>query len=334
MLGDNKMIQYSPNSRYTAQKIADKVANGAYFYSHFAVESDNTLLFEKVQKVIEKLTLKYSLNLSARQRTYRLNTKKEPIADLIVQKRFNQDIFDFWLLITTPHSHQYNLSKSDVEFKKIPRQRIEEAQADWSREVEREQVQLIQDYYQDHEKFKFVLQKPFLKLDLVRSSKIELVRLSHSNKKSKTYAPTEKSAKNYTWTWRFDEPSVQFFKRKYLELMDKLISNPDKSVGMSDLSELYTVFKHYAVFKGNRHQVGRLLVDAVNYHYKKTGKNFRKMDYYVPLELSYLSRQTNYADDFIQYAFLRRLLEDAGIRLDKEKVNSETYNDLLNKYLV
>ena len=31
--------------------------------------------------------------------------------------------------------------------------------------------------------------------------------------------------------------------------MDKLISNPDKSVGMSDLSELYTVFKHYAVLK-------------------------------------------------------------------------------------
>ena len=276
MLGDNKMIQYSPNTRYTAQKIADKVANGAYFYSHFAIESDNTLLFEKVQKVIEKLTLKYSLNLSARQRTYRLNTKKEPIADLIVQKRFNQDIFDFWLLITTPHSHQYNLSKSDVEFKKIPRQRIEEAQADWSRELEREQVQLIQDYYQDHEKFKFVLQKPFLKLDLVRSSKIELVRLSHSNKKSKTYAPTEKSAKNYTWTWRFDEPSIQFFKRKYLELIDQLISNPNKSVGMSNLSELYTVFKHYAVFKGNRHQVGRLLVEAVKYHYKKTDKNFRK----------------------------------------------------------
>ena len=327
------MIQYSPNSRYTAQKIADKVANGAYFYSHFAVESDNTLLFEKVQKVIEKLTLKYSLNLSARQRTYRLNTKKEPIADLIVQKRFNQDIFDFWLLITTPHSHQYNLSKSDVEFKKIPRQRIEEAQADWSREVEHEQVQFIQNYYQDHEKFKFVLQKPFLKLDLVRSSKIELVRLSHSNKKSKTYAPTEKSAKNYTWTWRFDEPSIQFFKRKYLELMNQLISNPDKSVGMSNLSELYTVFKHYAVFKGTRHQVGRLLVEAVSYHYKKTDKNFRKMDYYVPLELSYLSRQTNYADDFVQYAFLRRLWEDAEIQLEKEKVNSETYNDLLNKYL-
>ena len=37
------MISYSPNSRYTAQKIADKVSNGAYFYSHFSVESDKTL---------------------------------------------------------------------------------------------------------------------------------------------------------------------------------------------------------------------------------------------------------------------------------------------------
>ena len=54
--------------------------------------------------------------------------------------------------------------------------------------------------------------------------------------------------------------------------MNKLISNPDKSVGMSDLSELYLVFKHYAVFKGNRHQVGRLLVEAVNYHYKRQAK--------------------------------------------------------------
>ena len=47
------MIQYSPNTRYTAQKIADKVANGAYFYSHFAIESDNTLLFEKCRKLLK-----------------------------------------------------------------------------------------------------------------------------------------------------------------------------------------------------------------------------------------------------------------------------------------
>jgi hypothetical protein len=182
-----------------------------------------------------------------------------------------------------PHSHQYNLSKSDVEFKKFHVSELKKLKQ-IGREVEREQVQLIQDYYQDHEKFKFVLQKPFLKLDLY-VLQIELVRLSHSNKNQKPMPRLKKVPK--ITHGRGDLMSLQFnFLKRKIELMDKLISNPDKSVGMSDLSELYTVFKHYAVFKGNRHQVGRLLVDAVNYHYKKTGKNFRKMDYYVPLELS------------------------------------------------
>ena len=58
MLGDNKMIHYSPNSRYTAQKIVDKVSNGAYFYSHFSVESDNTMFADPIKKLIEKLTQK------------------------------------------------------------------------------------------------------------------------------------------------------------------------------------------------------------------------------------------------------------------------------------
>jgi hypothetical protein len=105
------MIHYSPTSRYTAQKIVDKVSNGAYFYSHFSVESDETLLADPIQKIVEKLTGKYSLDLSPRQRTYRLNSKNEPIADLIVQKRFNLDTWDFWLLVTTPKSHEYNALK-------------------------------------------------------------------------------------------------------------------------------------------------------------------------------------------------------------------------------
>ena len=87
LLGDNKMISYSPDSRYTAQKITDKVSNGAYFYSHFSVEKDESLLADNIQALIKKLTTRYALNLTPRQRTYRLNTKKEPIADLIIQKR-------------------------------------------------------------------------------------------------------------------------------------------------------------------------------------------------------------------------------------------------------
>ena len=323
-------------SRYTAQRIADKVGNGAYFYSHFSVEAESHDFYASIRKLIQKLTQRYHLDLSTRQRTYRLNKRREPIADMVVQKRVGLDIFDFWLLITTPNSNAYNLAKVAAPLKSSKlHQKVVEVEAEpliWNKTTEQQEVQLIQAYFKDEEAFKLALYQP-IKLNFGDKKEVELVRLSHSSKPSKLYAAVKKSAKNYTWTWRFDEPSIQFFKRKYLELINQLISNPDKSVGMSNLSELYTVFKHYAVFKGNRHQVGRLLVDAVNYHYKKTGKNFRKMDYYVPLELSYLSRQTNYADDFVQYAFLRRLWEDAEIQLEKEKVNSETYNDLLNKYL-
>lgn len=160
------------------------------------------------------------------------------------------------------------------------------------------------------------------------------MRLSHSKKKSKNYADTDKSAKNYTWTWRFDEPSVQLIKKTYVEILNTLVSNQDKSVGMTKLQEFYTELKYYCVFKGNRHQIGRLFVDAVSYHFKKTGKNFRKMDYYVPLELNYLPRLKNYADNFEQYIFLRRIYEVDKIILDKSEVNEDTYNTLFNKYLV
>ena len=334
MLGDNKMIHYSPTSRYTAQKIVDKVSNGAYFYSHFSVESDETLLADPIQKIVEKLTGKYSLDLSPRQRTYRLNSKKEPIADLIVQKRFTSKTWDFWLLITTPKSHEYNALKEDGQLKKIAKQRVSEVETTWNREEEQAQVALIQAYFQDHEKFKFVLQKPFLKLAFGQGKFVELVRLSHSSKKSKTYAQTEKSAKNYTWTWRYDEPTIQLIKKKYVEIINTLISNKDKNVGMNALKEFYDDLKHYSVFKGNRHQIGKLFVEAVSYHYKKTGNDFRKADYYVALELNYLPRMQNYADNFIQYTFLRRIYEFAGVVLDKRVVNQDTYKDLLNEYLV
>ena len=327
------MIHYSPNSRYTAQKIVDKVANGAYFYSHFTVESDNTMFAYPIQKLIEKLTQKYFLALSPRQRTYRLNTKNEPIADLIVQKRYGLQVWDFWLLVTTPKTNEYNALKENGQLKKIVKQRVSEVETTWNREEEQEQISLIQAYFNDKEKFKFVLQKPFLKLAFSKGQYVELVRLSHSKKKSKNYADANKSAKNYTWTWRFDEPSVQLIRKTYTEILNVLISNKDKSVGMARLQKFYENLKYYGVFKGNRHQIGRLFVDAVSYHFKKTGKNFRKMDYYVPLELNYLPRMKNYADNFTQYILLRALYEANNIVVDKSELDEETANMLFNKYL-
>lgn len=337
MLGDNKMIHYSPMSRYTAQKIVDKVGHGAYFYSHFSVEGEDNLFFPKIDKLIKKLTDKYHLDLTSRQRSYRLNTKKEPIADLIVQKRVNSTIFDFWLLITTPNTHKFNTQLSQINLKpRLSGQRVAEAEnVVWNRENEQQEISVIQDYFRDQEKFKFVLQKPYLKLNFGNGKYVELVRLSHSTKNSKKYASNrKKSEKNYTWTWRYDEPTVHLIEKKYKEIINDLISNPNKSVGIGKWQQLNADLQHYTVFKGNRHQVGRLFTQAVGYHYKKGQSNLRNAEYYQPLTLSYLPRQENYAEDFIQFVILRRLFEETGREFGKENVHEENYSQLINQYLI
>lgn len=314
------MISFSPNSRYTAQKIADKVANGAYFYSHFAVESDNTLFSENIEALIQKLTDKYFLNLTPRQRTYRLNTKKEPIADLIVQKRKAVDavtIFDFYLLITTPETHSYNDEKERAE-QPIVKQRVKELKTPIDRKFEQNQVALIQHYFNDHEKFKFVLTKPFLKLKMV-GTEIELVRLSHSTKSSEKYN-AKKSPKGYTWTWRYDEISVSNIKKMYIKRLNDLISNPDKNIGMKGLHDFYKTLRFASVFKGTRHQIGRIFVDMLRYHKNKTTHDFKKVDYYVELKLNYLPRLETYADSFRVYVIMRLLDEEHNKKVKKEDV--------------
>lgn len=327
LLGDNKMISFSPNSRYTAQKITDKVANGAYFYSHFSVESDSTLFSENIESLIQKLTTKYNLDLTPRQRTYRLNTKKEPIADLIVQKRKAVDavtIFDFYLFITTPETHSYNDEKERAE-QQVAKQRVKELKTTIDRKFEQDQIQLIQNYFNDHEKFKFVLTKPFLKLKMV-GSEIELVRLSHSTKSSEKY-DAKKSKKGYTWTWRYDEISVSNIKKIYIKRLNDLISNPDKTFGMKELEKFYVALRFASVFKGTRHQIGQIFVDMLRYHKNKTTHDFKKMDYYVELKLNYLPRLENYADDFRVYVVMRMLEEEKQIKVKQDEVKHN-----FNKY--
>lgn len=57
-------------------------------------------------------------------------------------------------------------------------------------------------------------------------------------------------------------------------------------------------------------------------------------DYYVALELNYLPRMQNYADNFTQYILMRRVHEVADVVLNKDAVHPDTYNDLFNEYLV
>lgn len=331
------MIHYSPMSRYTAQRIADKVGNGAYFYSHFSVEAENDLFYPSIQKLIQKLTQRYALDLSARQRTYRLNKKKEPIADLVVQKRVGQDVFDFWLLITTPNSHAYNTEKVEAVLKQPMQNQkvveIEEEPLVWNKQTEQREVQLIQAYFKDQEAFKLALYQP-IRLNFGEKKEVELVRLSHSSQPSKQYAPVKKSAKNYTWTWRYTKASEELLKQHYRSIMNDLISNPNKAIGISKLKDFYKDLKSYTVFKGNRHQIGKIFVEMSKYHWKKTGSDFRKASYYVPLELKYLERQKIYAENADQFMVLRRLYEVTGKEFTDEILAHGDYTAYVSKYLI
>ena len=60
------MIVYSPHSKFTMQRIADHVANGAYFYAKIDwkeyedwINGETKTIFNSVDGLIEKLTERY-----------------------------------------------------------------------------------------------------------------------------------------------------------------------------------------------------------------------------------------------------------------------------------
>src|SRR5690606_37801304 len=99
------MIDYSPHTKYTAQKIQDKVTRGSYFYCKFIVKTELDKI--DIEKIILKLTERYSLHLTSRQRNYRLK-QGLPVADLIIQDILYKDAWLFILLIKTPNSHRHS----------------------------------------------------------------------------------------------------------------------------------------------------------------------------------------------------------------------------------
>jgi len=178
------MIDYSPHTKYTAQKIQDKVTRGAYFYSSFSI--DNGIgSTTNIKKLIEKLTDRYDLNLTSRQRNYRLKTGK-PIADLIVQDVMYENRWLFILLITTPNSHKHSKPPihSTEQQKQFGKDKIFEIEElSFSRELIIAETDLVHDYFKDDEVLKFVMSKPYLELDFAGCS-AELVRMTHKKYKS------------------------------------------------------------------------------------------------------------------------------------------------------
>ena len=175
------MIDYSPHTKYTAQKIQDKVTRGSYFYCNFIVKTELGKI--DIEKLIHKLTERYALNLTSRQRTYRLK-QGLPVADLIVQDILYKDAWLFILLIKTPNSHRHSKETigkviSTTSSAHTSKDKITELEPIiWDKVTVEQELIFIRHYYKDDEQLNFVLNKPYLSLDFGKSE-AELVRLSH-----------------------------------------------------------------------------------------------------------------------------------------------------------
>ena len=329
-----KMIDYSPHTKYTAQKIQDKVTRGAYFYSSFSI--DNGIgSTTNIKKLIEKLTLRYDLNLTSRQRNYRLKTGK-PIADLIVQDVMYENRWQFILLITTPNSHKHckQPDPSNSQPKQTCKDKIFELEnmAFDTKSVHLE-ISLIHDYFKDEEPLKFVMNRPYFDLDFAGCS-AELVRMTH-----KKYKPTDKfyrpPNKSYSWTWRWKKITIEQKKRDLVNIINRYISQTDKSKSIDDLTKWQAYFQTYAVFRGMRQQVGRLYTLGKLFLYSRTKQRWDEKKLPV-VKLYYLPRFKKYAESYNEYCLRRDIYINFNLELPRELVSKPDWNkiqDYLDEFI-
>ena len=248
------MIDYSPHTKYTAQKIQDKVTRGAYFYSSFSI--DNGIgSTTNIKKLIEKLTDRYDLNLTSRQRNYRLKIGK-PIADLIVQDVIYENRWQFILLITTPNSHKHSKQPihSTEQQKQIGKDKIFEIEEElsFSREHIIAETNLIHSYFNDDEDLKFVMAKPYLDLDFAGCS-AELVRMTHKKYKPNTDKFYRTPNKPFSWTWRWKKDVIAKKKTDLVNTINRYVSQTNKAKPIEDLakwqSEPYRVCRRVNILR-------------------------------------------------------------------------------------
>ncbi|MFI8035716.1 hypothetical protein ACH8I4_17835 [Acinetobacter sp. ABJ_C3_5] len=298
------MIDYSPHTKYTAQKIQDKVTRGAYFYSSFSIDDgiDSTT---NIKKLIEKLTIRYDLNLTSRQRNYRLQTGK-PIADLIVQDVIYENRWQFILLITTPNSHTHSKQPihTNEQQTQIGKDKIfEMEELSFSRENIISETNLIHSYFNDDEALKFVMTKPYLELDFAGCS-AELVRMTHKKYKPNIDKFYRTPSKPFSWTWRWKKEVIAKKKRDLVNIINCYVSQTNKAKPIEDLNKWQSYFQTYAVFRGMRQQVGRLYTLGKLFLYSR-GKQ-RWDDSILPtLKLYFAPRYEIYAESYDEYCIRR-----------------------------
>lgn len=323
------MIDYSPHTKYTAQKIQDKVTRGAYFYSSFSID-DGIGSTTNIKKLIEKLTDRYDLNLTSRQRNYRLKTGK-PIADLIVQDVIYENRWQFILLITTPNSHRHSKQpiQSTEQQKQIGKDKIfEMEELSFFRENIIAETDLIHDYFKDDEVLKFVMSKPYLELDFAGCS-AELVRMTHKKYKSNSNKFYRTPSKPFSWTWRWKKEVIAKKKTDLVNIMNRYVSQTNKAQPIEDLVKWQSYFQTYAVFRGMRQQVGRLYTLGKLFLYSR-GKQ-RWDDSNLPtLKLYFSPRYETYAESYEEYCLRREIYVNFGKEISREKLKNQNWSEIEN----
>ncbi|HAV4298264.1 hypothetical protein MHJ25_15555 [Acinetobacter baumannii] len=321
------MIDYSPHTKYTAQKIQDKVTRGAYFYSSFSID-DGIGSTTNIKKLIEKLTIRYDLNLTSRQRNYRLKTGK-PIADLIVQDVIYENRWQFILLITTPNSHKH--SKQPVhpteQYKQIGKDKIYEMEElSFTRENIIAETDLVHDYFRDDEVLKFVMSKPYLELDFAGCS-AELVRMTHKKYKSNSDKFYKTPSKPFSWTWRWKKEFIAKKKTDLVSIINRYISQTNKTKTIEDLVKWQSYFQTYAVFRGMRQQVGRLYTLGKLFLYSRCKQRWDDQE--LPtLKLYFAQRYETYADSYEEYCLRREIYINYDIELPRELAQNCEWNEI------
>ena len=316
IVGLQKMIDYSPHTKYTAQKIQDKVTRGAYFYSSFSID-DGIGSTTNIKILTEKLTLRYDLNLTSRQRNYRLKTGK-PIADLIVQDVIYENRWQFILLITTPNSHKHSkqISPPNEEQKQIGKDKIFEIEElSFSRENIIAETDLIHNYFNDDEAFQFVMSKPYLELDFAGCS-AELIRMTHKKYKSNSDKFYKTPSKPFSWTWRWKKEVIAKKKSDLVSIINRYVSQTNKVKPIEDLVKWQSYFQTYAVFRGMRQQVGRLYALGKLFLYSRSKQRWD--DQNLPtLKLYFLPRLELYAESYEEYCLRREIYTNFDLELPR-----------------
>lgn len=321
------------------QRIVDLVANGAYFYAQF--EYSYSLV--NVQSTIDKLTKRYNLNMSPRQRTYALDTGK-PIATLIVQ----EDLFDtannyFYLYFTTPTSRAYNRIHG-VDEKKLTnakqRQKIEDlkksTQINWKKPEIIAEKEKITDFFKDKENLKFVLEQTERPtIQVAEDFTLELVRENHKSYISAIERDYKDRVKSYSWTWRYTKASNLKIKKKLIDLVNKLISQKSRDASERNraaVSNYLRQIETWSVFKGTRKQAGVTLHFAHRFMKSRIKKTWQQIEIEQP-NLKYLPRLEKYADTYEEYLDKRSLFHAFGREFSNEEMARPDFTEYLNGLL-